>query len=401
MSPFLARLLVGNPGMLDELLDSLLLDHLPTPAELDAGLDELCRGAVDAGPILQAFKASQQLRVGVRDVLGRLAAGETTAALTAIAEAVVRTVTAREQAALAARLGTPSAGPVVLAMGKFGGREMNYASDVDVVFLHDRDGDVAPPGRPGAAGTTNAHFFGELARRVAKACSAHGPHGRLYELDSRLRPLGSAGSQSVSLDEFARYFAADGPAAVWERQALVKARVVLGDAAAADRVRAIIASAAWERGWTAAEVESIRGMRHRMEEGARATNLKRGPGGVVDIEFVVQMLQLVHGGREPRLRTTETLAALDLLHEAGHLSDERHDFLARAYRTLRAIEGRLRLLDASARHDFPAAADDRRRLALLLGYDPPERLVADVQAITARTRAEFERIFAETASRLA
>jgi glutamate-ammonia-ligase adenylyltransferase len=398
-SPFLARLLVGNPGMLDELLDSLLLDSLPTPAELDASLDELCRGAVDAGPILQSFKASQQLRVGVRDVLDRLSTAETTSALTGIAEAVVRSVVAREQVALAARLGAPSAGPVVLAMGKFGGREMNYASDVDVVFLYDRDGDVAAGGAAGR--TTNAHFFGELARRVAKACNAHGPHGRLYELDSRLRPLGRAGSPAVSLDEFARHFAADGPAAVWERQALVKARVVVGGAAAAERVGRIVAAAAWERPWSAAEVASIRQMRHRMEEGARPTNLKRGPGGVVDIEFVVQMLQLVHGGREPRLRTPETLAGLDLLHEAGHVSDERHDFLARAYRALRSIEGRLRLLDASARHDFPTAPDERRRLARLLGYDSADRLVADVAAITTRTRAEFERIFAETESRLA
>jgi glutamate-ammonia-ligase adenylyltransferase len=396
-SPFLARLLVGNPGMLDELLDSLLLDGLPTPTELDANLEELCRGAVDTAPILHAFKASQQLRVGVRDVLGRLSAGETTAALTAIAEAVVRSVVAREQAVLAGRLGHPAAGPVVLAMGKFGGREMNYASDIDVVFLYDRDGGAAASRAGDAA---DAHFFSELARRTAKACNAHGPHGRLYELDSRLRPLGRAGAPAVSLDEFARYFAPDGPAAVWERQALVKARVVVGSPEAAARIRGIIAAAAWERPWSAADVEAIRHMRHRMEEGARPMNLKRGPGGVVDIEFIVQMLQLVHGGREPRLRTPETLAGLDRLHEAGHLSGERHEVLARAYRTLRGIEGRLRLIDASARHDFPVSPDDRRRLAQLLGYDAPERLVDDVGAVTTRTRAEFERIFAETASRL-
>jgi glutamate-ammonia-ligase adenylyltransferase len=286
-------------------------------------------------------------------------------------------------------------------MGKFGGREMNYASDVDVVFLYDHDGDVAAPGGAGGSATTNAHFFGELARRVAKACNEHGPHGRLYELDSRLRPLGRAGSPAVSLADFARHFAAAGPAAVWERQALVKARVVVGGAGAAARVGRIVESAAWDRHWSASDVESIRLMRHRMEEGARPTNLKRGPGGVVDIEFIVQMLQLVHGGREPRLRTPETLAGLDRLHEAGHLSDERHDRLARAYRTLRSIEGRLRLLDAAARHDFPAAADDRRRLARLLGYESAERLAADVEGVTARTREAFERIFAETASGLA
>jgi glutamate-ammonia-ligase adenylyltransferase len=108
----------------------------------------------------------------------------------------------------------------------------------------------------------------------------------------------------------------------------------------------------------------------------------------------------VHGGADERLRTTRTSAALDALHAAGHLDDERFAFLERAYRTLRAIEGRLRLLDAPARHDFPAAPDERRKLAQLLGYDPPDALVADVQSITARTRAEFDRVFDETAARL-
>ena len=411
-SPFLARLLVGNPGMLDELLDSLMIGRLPTPQELDAGLADLCHGAVDLEPILHAFKASQQLRVGVRDILGRQDATETTAALTAIAESLLRAVVAREETKLVERLGEPTvgtgasagtrAGPVVLAMGKFGGREMNYASDVDVVFLYDHDGSSFPRRglRRSAESTTNAHFFGELARRTAKLFNAFGPRGRLYELDSRLRPSGRSGFPAVSLDDFARYFAADGPAAVWERQALVKARVVVATAAAADEARRIIAAATYDRVWTAAEVESIRQMRYRMEEGARATNLKRGPGGVVDIEFIVQMLQLVHGGADRRLRTTETLAGLGGCRAAGLLSADQHEFLETAYRTLRSIEGRLRLLDAAARHDFPAAADEQRRLAHLLGHDRPEQLVEHVQSITARTRAEFERIFAAETARL-
>jgi glutamate-ammonia-ligase adenylyltransferase len=191
----------------------------------------------------------------------------------------------------------------------------------------------------------------------------------------------------------------DGPAAVWERQALVKARPVVAGPAVAAEVRRIIDAATYDRRWRADELEAIRRMRYRMEEGAKSSNLKRGPGGVVDIEFIAQMLQLVHGSREPSLRTTGTLAALVALHDAGLLSDERFDFLERAYRTLRAIEGRLRLLDAAARHDFPSSPDEQRTLAHLLGYDRPDALVNDVQNITARTRAEFERIFNETESR--
>jgi glutamate-ammonia-ligase adenylyltransferase len=289
---------------------------------------------------------------------------------------------------------------VVLAMGKFGGREMNYASDVDVVFLYDHDGLSSPRRGRRGDGTSNAHFFGELAQRTLRIFNAFGPQGRLYEMDSRLRPSGRSGAAAVSLDDFARYFGADGPAAIWERQALVKARPIMGSPAAVDRAGEIIAAATYDRAWTAEEVESIRRMRYRMEEGARATNLKRGPGGVVDIEFIVQMLQLVHGGAEPAVRTPETLRGLVALHAAGLIGEERFSFLERSYRTLRSIEGRLRLLDAVARHDFPSAPEEQRKLAHLLGYEQPDLLVQDVQATTARTRAEFERIFNEIETRL-
>jgi glutamate-ammonia-ligase adenylyltransferase len=411
-SPYLAGLLVGNPGMIDELLDSLLIQRLPEESALAAGLDELCRGAVDIGPIIHAFKASQQLRVGVRDMLDRLDATETTIALTRIAEVLLRLVVAREEGRLVDRLGEPMAGegetvgvragPVVLAMGKCGGREMNYASDVDLVFLYDQEGFTFPTRRTrrSTEGTTNAHFFGELAQRTMKVFNEFTPQGRLYEMDSRLRPSGRSGPAAVSLDAFAAYFAPDGPAAIWERQALVKARVVVGTKAAAARAMQIVNRAAYERRWTAEEVEAIRRMRYRMEEGAKATNLKRGPGGVVDIEFVVQMLQLVHGGANLKLRTPETLAGLVALRQAGHLQDDEVAFLEQAYRTLRAIEGRLRLLDAVARHDFPSEPDEQRKLAHLLGYEHPDALVNDVQSITSRTRTAFERLFDRTVASL-
>jgi glutamate-ammonia-ligase adenylyltransferase len=404
-SPFLAKLLVGNPGMIDELLDSLLVPRLPTPAELDASLAELCRGAVDVEPILHAFKASQQLRVGVRDILGRQDVAETTAALSAIPEAILGVVMHREEERLVERLGEPTAGqgetvgvragPVVLAMGKFGGREMNYSSDVDVVFLYDHDGISFHRRRTrrSVEGTTNAHFFGELAQRTMKVFNAFGPHGRLYELDSRLRPSGRSGPTALSLDAFASYFAVDGPAAIWERQALVKARVAIGGPAAASRALRIVHAASYERRWTAAEIAEIRRMRLRMEEGAKVTNLKRGPGGVVDIEFVVQVLQLVHGGANAGLRTPETLAGLVALHAAGHVPTGQFEFLLQAYRLLRRIEGHLRLLDAVGRHDLPASPAEQRTLAHLLGRDSAETLVAEIREVMSRTRREFDEVF--------
>jgi len=404
-SPFLARLLVGNPGMIDELLDSLVIPRLPTAAELDAACADLVRGAIDIEPIIHAFKASQQLRVGVRDILGRQDVAATTAALSAIPEAILRVVMDREEARLVERLGEPTAGqgetvgvragPVVLAMGKFGGREMNYASDVDLVFLYDHDGISFHRRRTrrSVEGTTNAHFFAELAQRTLRVFNAFGPHGRLYEMDSRLRPSGRSGPAAVSLDDFARHFAADGPAATWERQALVKARVVVGGMAAAARAMRIVHAACYERRWTAAEIGDIRRMRYRMEEGARATNLKRGPGGVVDIEFLVQALQLVHGGDEPAVRTPETLAGLERLQAVGCLAATEFAFLERAYRQFRTIEGHLRLLDAPGRHDFPTDPDQQRTLAHLLGHASPAELVTEVRSLTADTRRAFEAAF--------
>jgi len=291
----------------------------------------------------------------------------------------------------------------VLAMGKFGGREINYRSDLDVVFLYDHDGESAPlhvgmaTARP-AARTTHAHFFAELAQRTLRACNSHTPQGRLYEVDSRLRPAGRSGAAAVSLDEFARWFAPQGPAAVWERQALLKARPVMGSAHARARLGEIIAAAVWGRRWSAADIAEIHHNRMRMEQGAAAENLKRGPGGVVDIEFLVQVLQLVHGAREPSVRSTETLAGLVALHAAGIVPESSYHFLGDAYRLLRRIEGTLQLLGAKARHDFPSAADERRTLAALMGYAGPEELAADVRATTGRIRLEFEAVFATLVS---
>ena len=138
-----------------------------------------------------------------------------------------------------------------------------------------------------------------------------------------------------------------------------------------------------------------------MEQGATAANLKRGPGGVVDIEFLVQVLQLVHGATDPRLRTTETLPGLVALHDLGILPEPSFVFLSAAYRLLRRIEGRLQLLGAKARHDFPPPGPDRRTLARLMGHEREDDLTAEVAATTDRVRGEFEEVFRRTAAALA
>jgi glutamate-ammonia-ligase adenylyltransferase len=401
-APFLADLLVRNPGMIDELQDSLLGGQQPSCDHLEEELWQLCGTAVDALPSLIAFRVSQHLRIGIRDLLDQPSPHLTTEALADVAEAVLRVVVARTESALAETFGQPQAdtppgmpaGGVVLAMGKFGGREMNYASDVDVVFLYDHEGRTT--GSDLQPGTFNAHFFGEAANRALKLFNQFTPQGRLYEVDSRLRPGGRNGPLTVSLDAFARYFAPAGPAAVWERQALIKARVVVGSAEAAARAAAMVTAASYGHAWSREDVAEIQTMRLRMEEGATAANLKRGPGGVVDIEFLVQMLQLVHGSRLPSLQTPNTLVGLDALATAGVLNAATAGSLREAYDLLRLIEGRLRLLDVRLGHDFPDSPSDRQKLASLLGRTSGAALAAEVQATTTAVRATFDQVFATT-----
>src|SRR5262249_37508814 len=189
----------------------------PTGEVVTATLADLCRGGEDTEPALHSFKNAQQLRVGVRDILGKERIEATTGALSDIAQVCLEQITRAELAKLTAKLGQPMigegdemAGPcelIIVAMGKFGGRELNYYSDLDLIFLYEADGMTVPARRTRREETTNnQHFFSELGQRVIKVASQLGPFGRLYEIDPRLRPTGRSGALATSLAEFTRYF---------------------------------------------------------------------------------------------------------------------------------------------------------------------------------------------------
>ena len=179
-----------------------------------------------------------------------------------------------------------------------------------------------------------------------------GPYGRLYEVDARLRPTGKSGLLAVSFDAFDRYFS-EGRGQIWERQALCKARVIVGSPRAAEYAMEIVAEPPSARPGGREFATEIREMRMRLEETASNRNLKRGPGGTVDTEFLVQMLQLKHGGADPSIRMPGTLDALAAL-RSGRLS--RHDdaeYFRRSYRFQRSVEARIRLMNAAGRHELP------------------------------------------------
>ena len=416
--PYLAEILTSNPGMIDELLDSLLIDHLPNLATLEQSLAELTRGAEEPEPILHSFKYSQHLRVGVRDILGKDKVEATHAALSDIAEACLKQVIAAEHEQLVRKLGEPRIGPVpesedndhaadwhpgadrvgqpcgfiVLALGKLGGREPNYHSDLDLVFLYEAEGQTVADRRGRGQSTNNNHFFSELGQRIIKRANQIGPYGRLYEIDPRLRPTGRSGALTVSLAGFVRYFRYGG-GQLWERQALCKARVITGSSAAAERALAAVAAATYSRPWQVSDAAEIRAMRFKLQESASPRNLKRGPGGTMDTEFVVQMLQLKHGDEMPELRVPGTLEGLSVLEQAGILSVEDAAFLWKAYQFQRSIEARIRLMNASGRHEFPDDPVELSKLAFLLGYPFVDALCEEVTQTFHDVRATFLRIF--------
>ena len=254
-----------------------------------------------------------------------------------------------------------------------------------------RQPQAASPSRRDAT-TNNQHFFSELAQRIIKVASQLGPYGRLYEIDPRLRPTGKSGALATSLAELSRYFAtAQGQ--FWERQALCKARVVFGSPAAEARAGAALRAAAFAPPWQSQDAEAIWQMRQRLEEKASPGNLKRGPGGLVDIEFLVQMLQLKHGAASPQIALPNTLAALDALAAAGILPRDDGQFFTASYRLLRTIQSRMRLMSTTARDDLPDDPRELAKLAGLLRYASAESLLADCQHYTAENRRRCERLF--------
>jgi glutamate-ammonia-ligase adenylyltransferase len=272
---------------------------------------------------------------------------------------------------------------VLLGLGKLGGREISYHSDLDLVLVYETDGATA-------RGEANQVYFTELIQRAIKAMSM-GPMGRLYEVDMRLRPTGKSGSLVLPLAEFRRYFAGPG-CQLWERQALTRARVVHGAAPFAQEVMAAIRAAVLGPGWCPEMVDEVRAMRQKLESTAGPRSLKRAPGGLVDVEFVVQLLQLKYGRERPEVFAPNVWDALDALAAATLLPAGDAAALRAGYSFLRLVEARLRIVTDRALTEIPEAADDQAKLAHRLGFTGPDEFLAALRTTTARVRTCYEAI---------
>ncbi|HXY94897.1 MAG TPA: bifunctional [glutamine synthetase] adenylyltransferase/[glutamine synthetase]-adenylyl-L-tyrosine phosphorylase [Acidimicrobiia bacterium] len=326
---------------------------------------------------LRWWKRRELLRVAVRDLLG-------------VAELPVvgRELAAVADVCLAAAIAIAGDGPgfAVVGMGKLGGRELNYASDVDVLFVHEGDGSRAE----------------RLARAVLTTMREPSADGIVFRTDANLRPEGRSGPLTRTLDSYASYY--EEWAQTWEFQALLKARFVAGDASLGAQFTALTRPLVWPDVLRPDAVREIRAMKERSEEvtnrkGLGDRELKRGRGGIRDIEFAVQLLQLVHGRHDDAVRSATTLDALRALAAGGYVEADDAARLDDAYRFLRTVEHRLQLYDEQQTHTLPADVRSRTRLARVLGYrdhgdrDALDVFEADHRAHQAAVRSIHERLF--------
>ena len=382
-SAYLARLLVDSPELIDLLVE--LGQTAPSRTRTQVAADLTARLAlVDARDPEAAWRALAEvknghvLRVGLADFAGALDPLAVCEELTAIAEACLAQALELVEGQLAARHGRPpgDARFAVLALGKLGGRELGYAADLDVVFVYDirgdgagADDDACVGAAPGAPVLTTIEWFSRCAQRLLGALRQRTDRGRLYEVDTRLRPAGSQGLLVTSLAGWRRYHAAE--ARLWEHQALTKLRPVAGDAElGAEVARAALATVygAAPQDPRAIAAEVVR-MRDRIErELGRPGDLKTGAGGIMDVEFAAQYLQLVHGHAHPALRTTSTSVALRAAAAAGLAPPHAIELLDQGYRFLRGIEHRLRVVHDQPIHRLPETRSELDKLARRSGF---------------------------------
>ena len=386
-SAYLARTLVDTPELIDLLVQ--LGQTPPTRTAQQVAADLAARLADVPGDDPEALwsaiaevKNGHVLRVGLADFAGALDPLAVCAELTAIAEACLEHALAIVALQLAERHGRPpdNARLAVLGLGKLGGRELGYAADLDVVFVFN-GGDE-----------NTVDWFSRCAQRLLGALRQRTPRGRLYEVDTRLRPSGSQGLLVTSLAGWRRYHEKD--ARMWERQALTKLRPVAGDRALGAEVQQLAIETVYGSSPDPKLVaDEITKMRDRVErELGGSSDLKTGAGGVMDVEFAAQYLQLVYGHAHPALRTTSTSAALNAAVACGVAPAREIELLDQGYRFLRGIEHRLRVVHDQPIHRLPETRDELDKLARRSGFPDGGVLLEHVERWQHDIRAAYVRL---------
>ena len=402
MSEALGEFLVRHPAQWEVLVDAEVLAVAPSSTQTRAallrsvGADPSSHEPVAAGELpalLDGLRVSYRthlLGIAARDLAGLASMDIVAAWLSDLADAVL------EAALSVARAGLPADSVpcrlTVIGMGKCGGRELNYVSDVDVIFVAEQVADGEAASEDEALRTAIA-----LATGLMRACTAVTAEGTIWEVDPALRPEGKQGALVRTIESHVGYY--ERWAKTWEFQALLKARPSAGDRELGARYVDAVAPFVWGAADHSGFVEDVQAMRRRVEENVSARlgdrELKLGPGGLRDVEFSVQLLQLVHGRSDVMLRSPTTLVALEALATWGYVGRDDASTLASAYRFLRTLEHRIQLHRLRRTHTMPDNDDDLRRLGRSLGYrsEPVIELVAEWRRHAREVRRIHEKLF--------
>lgn len=386
--------IVRNPQLLLWLTEPNTSVHGRTRAEMVAELDSLVENDIAAQNFraLRRWKGREMTRIALRELTGMADLEETTAELSQVAEICISEVFGHWNTKLRESTGSPAAEFAILALGKLGGRELNHSSDVDLIFLYTEEGEVSPQ-------VSNHQWFNRLAEKILETFSAPDAEGALFRVDLRLRPEGSAGPLARSLESMENYYAGFGE--TWERLALIKARGIAGSRELAYEFQRQHQPFVYPRSPTPDLLDEIAAIKRRIEQD-RADDLERnvklGRGGIREIEFVVQTLQFIHGGRQAFLQETSTLRALQALSRLELIPYNEVLDLDRAYRFLRQTEHRLQIEGEQQTHTVPRDSAAVERLARSLDFESSAKFISHLQKTMQRVRSIFARVVTTTPS---
>jgi glutamate-ammonia-ligase adenylyltransferase len=399
-SDFVARACARAPAMLDQLLDSGDLAERYAPGRYAAHLAELLEDVNNEEPLstaLRHFRRREMVRIAWRDLAGLAALEETLEDLSDLADAVTDSALQKLHGWHSERFGIPRNAQgepqrlVVLGMGKLGGRELNYSSDIDLIFVFPQPGET-----DGRRSISNEEFFRRLGQSLNRMLQERTPEGFVFRVDLRLRPFGESGPLVIPFNAFVDYYQSHGRD--WERYAMIKARVSAGDRAAGEPLLERLRPFVYRRYLDYGAFEALRTMKtmiaKEVQRKGLQNNIKLGPGGIREIEFIGQVFQLIYGGREPALRERSILKVLDYLAASGRLPAGIVAELKQAYAFLRCTENRLQAWADQQAHTLPEEGLARLRLAYAMGFADWDAFTEALQLHLDRVSAQFAQVFA-------
>ncbi|PJK15469.1 bifunctional [glutamate--ammonia ligase]-adenylyl-L-tyrosine phosphorylase/[glutamate--ammonia-ligase] adenylyltransferase [Lysobacteraceae bacterium NML07-0707] len=391
ISDFAIDTLARQPQLLAQLLADDGMQHVALPV-LDAG------NRNDWSLLLRRYRAAESTRLIWRDALGLASVEEVLHGATVLAENCLQLALGALQAEFSARHGLVRDAQghavqlVVFGLGKLGGGELNFSSDIDLVYGYAEEGES-----DGARSLPAETYFMRLGQQLAKLLDEVTAEGFCHRVDLRLRPYGNAGRLAWSFNALEQYFQREGRD--WERYAWQKARPVAGDVEAGEAFLQQIKPFIYRRYLDFGALQGLREMKALIRADVarkdRIDDIKRGAGGIREIEFLVQALQLIRAGREPSLQCRGLLPSLAALMHAGQIRRDTGQRLRQHYLELRRVENRLQMLRDAQTHELPQQADEQTRLAVGLGFENWPEFLAALNTLRVMVSAEFDALLAE------